>query len=133
MTQAPESALNRTLAALADPTRRAILTHLAQGPATAGEIAALFPLTQPAISRHLRLLGEAGLILRDRDAQKRPARLAPAALGPVSDFIGGLRTRYETRFNRLDSLLAQMPDDEHAAEHDDHDDHDHNPRSEPGP
>ena len=98
-------------ATLADPTRRAILSHLAQGPATAGEIAALFPLTQPAISRHLRLLGEAGLILRGKDAQRRPARLAPDALAPVTEWIGGLRARLDTQFGQLDQLLAALPDD----------------------
>jgi len=104
------SPLDRSFAALSDPPRRAILQHLAQGPATAGEIAARFPLSQPAISRHLRLLGEAGLIARRVDAQRRPATLAPEGLTALTDWIGGLRASYETRFAQLDRLLAALPD-----------------------
>ena len=108
MTDAPP--LDAVLAALADPTRRAILAQLAEGEATVSDLAAGFPISQPAISRHLKVLTEAGLILRSVEAQRRPARLNPAALAPLDQFIGGLREVYEARFNQLDRVLDELPD-----------------------
>lgn len=98
--------------AMADPTRRAILRRLARGPATAGEIGALFPLSQPAVSRHLKVLGEAGLIRRAVDAQRRPAMLEPAALDRLAGFVDGLREAMRRNFDRLDAVLAEMGDEE---------------------
>ena len=109
MTDAPP--LDSVLAALADPTRRAILTRLAQGEATVGELAEGFPVSQPAISRHLKVLTEAGLVLRSAEAQRRPARLNPAAFEALDSFTAGLRAVYAARFDQLDRVLDDIPDD----------------------
>jgi DNA-binding transcriptional ArsR family regulator len=99
-------------AALADPTRLAIVTRLARGPATAGEIAAMFPISQPAISRHLKVLGRAGLIRRGRRAQTRPAELDPAAVALLAGWAGGLHAVLSARFQRIDEILAALEDDD---------------------
>jgi len=99
--------LDTTLSALADPTRRAILARLALGEATAGELAQPFAITQPAISHHLKVLEEAGLILRRVDAQRRPCRLAPQALDPLEGWLRDLRATMEQNDQRLDRLLAE--------------------------
>jgi len=99
--------LDTTLSALADPTRRAILARLALGEATAGELAQPFAISQPAISHHLKVLEEAGLILRRVDAQRRPCRLAPQALDPLEGWLRDLRATMEHNDQRLDRLLAE--------------------------
>lgn len=98
--------LPTTFAALADPTRLAILARLAQGEASVNDLAALFPISQPAISRHLKVLEAAGLIERRVDGTRRPCRLNPAALAPVRGWISDMERVMEMNFTRLDALLA---------------------------
>jgi DNA-binding transcriptional ArsR family regulator len=98
--------LDTTFAALADPTRLAILGRLAQGEATVNELAAPFAISQPAISRHIKVLEEAGLILRRTDGTHRPCRLAPQALDPLDHWLRNLRDAMERNYQRLDALLA---------------------------
>ena len=100
--------LNATFAALADPTRRAILAHLAGGEASVNELAAPFDVSQPAISKHLKVLERAGLISRGRDAQRRPRRLEPKPLAEATDWIERYRRIWEANFKRLDALLHEM-------------------------
>ena len=100
--------LSATFAALADPTRRAILARLANGEATVTELAAPFDLSLPAISKHLRVLQRAGLIEQGRQAQWRPCRLTPEPLRGVADWIGQYRRHWEASFNRLDDYLRQL-------------------------
>lgn len=100
--------LDATFAALADPTRRAILARLAGGELTVTELAAPFAMTQPAISKHLKVLERAGLISRGRDAQRRPCRLEPAALADASAWIERYRRTREANYQRLDALLAEQ-------------------------
>jgi DNA-binding transcriptional ArsR family regulator len=101
--------LDTTLAALADPTRRAILARLARGEATVTELCAPFTISQPAISRHLRVLEQAGLIVRRVDGAHRPCRLAPDALGELDAYLAMLRKGMERSYQRLDLLLAAKP------------------------
>ena len=103
-----ESQLDRQFAALADPIRRAILARLAQGAATVGELAQPFGISQPAISRHLKVLEAAGLIEAARAAQARPRRLKAEALGEARAWIDGLATYWSDRFDRLDALLGEQ-------------------------
>jgi DNA-binding transcriptional ArsR family regulator len=100
--------LDATFAALADPTRRAILARLASGEASVTELAAPFAMSQPAISKHLKVLERAGLISRGRDAQRRPRRLEPAPLAEATDWLERYRQAWEARFQRLDALLEEM-------------------------
>jgi DNA-binding transcriptional ArsR family regulator len=100
--------LDSTFAALADPTRRAILKRLATGEATVGELAAPFAMTQPAVSKHLRVLERAGLISRGRDAQRRPCRLEAPALRAATDWLEDLRQRWQESYVRLDALLEEL-------------------------
>jgi len=100
--------LDATFAALADPTRRAILARLAEGDASVSELAEPFAMTQPAISKHLKVLERAGLISRGRDAQRRPRRLEAAPLAEASDWIETYRQFWEEQFQRLDALLDQL-------------------------
>ncbi|MEA2581196.1 MAG: hypothetical protein QOE83_2088 [Actinomycetota bacterium] len=100
--------LDRTFGALADPTRRAILTRLASGEATVGELAAPFSMTQPAVSKHLKVLERAGLISRGRDAQWRPCKLEPAPLKEVADWVDEYRALWEERLDRLDGYLREL-------------------------
>ncbi|MBI4261692.1 MAG: winged helix-turn-helix transcriptional regulator [Actinobacteria bacterium] len=95
-------------AALADPTRRAILDRLASGEATVTELAAPFEMSLPAVSKHLKVLERAGLISRSREAQRRPCRLEPVALKEVSDWAEGYRRLWEERFDRLDDYLREL-------------------------
>ncbi len=97
--------------ALADPTRRAILDRLARGEATVMDLAAPFEISQPAISRHLKVLEEAGLITRRIDGTRRPCRLAGAPLADVEAWLGRLRTALEANYARLDDVLAEMQGD----------------------
>lgn len=115
MSRAPAVDLEATLAALADPTRRAILARLADGEATVTELCAPFDLTQPAISFHLKVLERAGLIARRTDGARRPCRLAEGALAPLDDYLRPLRAAMERNYTRLDALLVEMDDgDVHA-------------------
>src|SRR6476659_9357103 len=96
------SHLDVTFAALADPTRRAILARLASGEASVMELAEPFAMTQPAISKHLRVLERAGLISRGREAQRRPCRLQARALGEANEWLEDYRRLWEESFQRLD-------------------------------
>jgi DNA-binding transcriptional ArsR family regulator len=102
------SQLDATFAALADPTRRAILARLASGEASVLELAKPFAISQPAISRHLKVLERAGLISRGQDAQRRPRRLEAKPLAEASQWLEGYRRFWETSFHRLDGLLDEM-------------------------
>jgi DNA-binding transcriptional ArsR family regulator len=99
--------LSRTFSALADPTRRAILTMLIRGEATVTDIAAPFSISLPAVSKHLQVLEKAGLISRGRDAQWRPARLNAVPLAPAADWIDGYRRFWEHSFDALEQHLTQ--------------------------
>ncbi len=100
--------LDSAFAALADPTRRAILARLALGETTVMELAEPFEMTQPAVSRHLRVLEEAGLILRRVEGTKRPCRLAPDATREIDAWLDMLRKGLSANYDRLDSVLAAM-------------------------
>src|SRR6187455_2149502 len=102
--------LSVTFAALADPTRRAILARLASGEASVKDLAAPFDLSQPAISKHLRVLERAGLIERGRQAQWRPRRLKAGPLRDVADWVGRYRPHWEESFERLDAYLRELQD-----------------------
>lgn len=104
--------LSVTFAALADPTRRAILARLAAGEATASELALPFEISQPAISKHLKVLERAGLITRGREAQWRPARLETKPLRDVSIWADKYRRMWEDRLNRLDAFLTRLQEEE---------------------
>jgi DNA-binding transcriptional ArsR family regulator len=105
--------LDHTFAALADPTRRAILARLALGEATVGELAEPFAVSLPAISKHLRVLEAAELITREKRAQQRVCRLQPEALKTASDWIEQNRRIWEERFDRLDAYLRELQGKEH--------------------
>jgi DNA-binding transcriptional ArsR family regulator len=107
MQTAPDP-LSTTFSALADPTRRAILAHLANGEATVTELAAPFDLSLPAISKHLKVLQRAGLIEQGRQAQWRPCRLKPEGLRDVADWLGQYRRHWEASFDRLDEYLREL-------------------------
>lgn len=100
--------LSATFAALADPTRRAILARLARGEASVGELAAPFSISQPAVSKHLKVLEQAGLIKRGRAAQSRPCKLDAARLREVSDWLETYRRFWDESFDRLDAYLAEL-------------------------
>ena len=100
--------LDITFAALADPTRRAILARLATGEATVMELVDLFAMTQPAISKHLKVLERAGLISRGRDAQRRPSRLEAEPLAEATEWLERYRQFWEGNFQRLDVLLDEL-------------------------
>jgi len=100
--------LDAAFAALADPTRRAIVARLALGEATVMELAQPFDMSQPAISKHLKVLENAGLISRGRDAQRRPCRLEPQVLADASGWLDHYRDVWERNFRRLDALLEEM-------------------------
>lgn len=100
--------LDATFAALADPTRRAILARLAKGEASVMDLAEPFAMTQPAISKHLKVLERAGLISRGRDAQRRPRRLEASPLRNASQWLERYRKFWEQQFGRLDALLHDL-------------------------
>jgi DNA-binding transcriptional ArsR family regulator len=100
--------LSTTFAALADPTRRAILARLVDGPATVKELSAPFAMSGPAVSKHLRVLERAGLIARGREAQWRPCRLEAAPLREVTEWADGFRRFWDASYTRLDTYLAQL-------------------------
>ncbi|WP_085892612.1 ArsR/SmtB family transcription factor [Roseovarius litorisediminis] len=114
---APQS-LNAVFAALADPTRRAILSRLVKGDAAVNELAEPFEMSQPAVSKHLKVLERAGLIERAIDKQRRPARLKPQPLAEAVDWLEDFRKHWSTQFDQLDSLLDELKatekkDDQH--------------------
>ncbi len=100
--------LDATFAALADPTRRAILARLADGEATVTELAAPFAMSQPAVSKHLKVLERAGLVSRGRVAQRRPRKLEPRPLAEATDWIERYRKIWEANFKRLDAVLQEL-------------------------
>jgi DNA-binding transcriptional ArsR family regulator len=100
--------LSTTFAALADPTRRAILARLAQGDATVGELAQPFAMTLPGVSKHLRVLRDAGLVVQGRDAQWRPCRLETDRLREVDAWVAQYRSLWEARFDRLEAYLREI-------------------------
>jgi len=106
--QTTPDALSTTFAALADPTRRAILARLASGEISVTKIAEPFEMSMPAISKHLKVLERAGLIARGREAQWRPCRLEAGPLKNVADWVGNYRRFWEESFDRLDAYLAEL-------------------------
>jgi DNA-binding transcriptional ArsR family regulator len=100
--------LDLTLSALADPTRRAVLSRLALGEASVNELAAPFAMSLPAVSKHLKVLERAGLIARGREAQWRPCRLDPAPLREVADWVEQYRRHWEQRLDRLEEYLSEL-------------------------
>lgn len=100
--------LDATFAALADPTRRAILARLADGEATVMELAEPFSMSQPAISKHLRVLERAGLVIPGKDAQRRPRRLEAKPLAEATEWLEKYRKFWEARFQKMDALLEEM-------------------------
>ena|SRR5690348_3289895 len=100
--------LDATFAALADPTRRAILARLAEGEASVQELAGPFSMSQPAISKHLKVLEKAGLISRGQDAQRRPRRLEARPLAEANAWLENYRRHWEGNFQRLDALLDEL-------------------------
>jgi DNA-binding transcriptional ArsR family regulator len=107
--------LSRAFAALADPTRRDLVARLSLGDATVGELAAPYRLTPQAISKHLKVLEEAGLVTRRRDAQRRPVHLEAEVLDQMTAWIERYRAQAEERFRRLDALLDRMAAEEDAS------------------
>jgi DNA-binding transcriptional ArsR family regulator len=100
--------LDEAFAALADPTRRAMLARLARGEATVMELAKPFAITQPAVSRHLKVLESAGLIVRRVEGAKRPCRLSPDAVAEIDQWLGMLRRALAENYDRLDDVLSAM-------------------------
>ena len=107
--------LSVTFAALADPTRRAILARLAQGDATVTELARPFDMSLPGVSKHLKVLRDAGLVVQGRDAQWRPCRIEPERLQDVSTWLDQYRQLWEARFERLDAFLQELAAQEGSA------------------
>jgi DNA-binding transcriptional ArsR family regulator len=106
------SRLDATFAALADPTRRAILARLALGEATVAELAQPFAMSQPAISKHLKVLEEAGLVSAGRDKQRRPRRIEAQPMAEASAWLDRYRAIWEANFGRLDALLEELKTEE---------------------
>jgi DNA-binding transcriptional ArsR family regulator len=104
--------LSRVFAALADPTRRDIVARLSVGDATVGELAEPYDVSVQAVSKHLKVLEEAGLVSRSRDAQRRPCHLEAEVFGLMTSWIERYRRQAEERFRRLDAVLAEMDDEE---------------------
>src|SRR5687768_1231378 len=104
----PSVSLDATFAALADPTRRGILRRLADGEASVTELAMPFSMSQPAISKHVKVLERAGLVSRGRDAQRRPVRIDARMLAEATGWLENYRELWEQNFNRLDTLLDEM-------------------------
>jgi DNA-binding transcriptional ArsR family regulator len=120
--------LSTTFAALADPTRRAILARLATGEASVKDLSAPFDMSQPAISKHLRVLERAGLIEQGRQAQWRPRRLRAGPLRDVADWVSQYRRHWEESFERLDAYLREVQDTQEPEKDDDHDSAEDRPR-----
>ena len=105
---ATSSRLDATFAALADPTRRALLARLIDGEASVTELAEPFDMSQPAISKHLKVLERAGLVTRGREAQRRPVKVEPKPLAEAASWIETYKRTLERRFQRLDALLEEL-------------------------
>jgi len=118
-TAVDEARLSETFAALASSTRRAILARLADGEATVNELARPFAMTLPAVSKHLKVLERAGLVVRGHRAQYRPCALDPAPLEEVSSWAERYRPVWESRFDRMDDYLGRLGSPQEAAAHDD--------------
>lgn len=103
-----EERLDRAFQALSDPVRRAIIARLSRGPATVNELAEPFAITTQAVSRHIHVLEEAGLVTRSRDAQRRPVHLNPGALEELTGWIDRYRLIHEQRFRTLDDVLGEL-------------------------
>ena len=114
---APDISLDAVFAALADPTRRAIVERLARGNATVTELAEPFRLSQPAISKHLKVLERAGLISQGRDAQRRPRHLEPQRIKQLSDWIGSYKQYLEASYERLENYLQTLQAKEDPHDH----------------
>ena len=114
---APDSSLDAVFAALADPTRRAIVKRLARGKASVMELAEPFRLSQPAISKHLKVLERAGLISRGREAQRRPRELQPQRLKQLSDWIASYKEYLEASYERLENYLQTLQAKEDPHDH----------------
>jgi DNA-binding transcriptional ArsR family regulator len=112
----PTDPLSTTFAALADPTRRAILARLAEGETTVMELAKPFKMSLPAISKHLKVLERSGLIARSREAQWRPCRLEAGRLKEVADWVAYYRRFWEESFDRLDQYLTELQNQENPDE-----------------
>jgi DNA-binding transcriptional ArsR family regulator len=119
--------LSTTFAALADPTRRAILARLAKGEASVKDLCAPFEMSQPAISKHLRVLEHAGLIEQGRQAQWRPRRLRASPLREIADWVDQYRSHWEESFERLDAYLRDLQDTQEQQHGDDDDRDTHRP------
>lgn len=104
----PSDRLDAVFMALADPTRRAILARLAEGEVSVTELAAPFDMSQPAISKHLKMLERAGLVTRSKEAQRRPVKIEAMPLAEASDFLEKYRQFWEGRYQRLDALLGEL-------------------------
>lgn len=113
----PTDPLSQKFAALADPTRRAILARLAKGEASVSELAEPFAMSLPAVSKHLKVLEHAGLITRGREAQWRPCRLEATALRDVDDWLEQYRRQWSETFDRLDAFLADLQQEEQQDDH----------------
>ena len=120
--------LSLTFAALADPTRRAILARLARGDASVKDLAAPFDMSQPAISKHLRVLERAGLIEQSRQAQWRPRRLRAGPLRDIATWVDQYKRHWEESFERLDTYLRDLQDEQTAQQGDDDERHPNRPR-----
>ena len=110
--------LDESFAALSDPVRRALVQRLAEGEATVQDLARPFSISQPAISRHLKVLEDAGLIETRVDGTARPRRLKPEAVAQLWNWLGQYRTLWETQFQKLDAVLDEIADDELQTSHD---------------
>ena len=111
--------LSRVFAALADPTRRDIVARLSVGDATVGELAAPYDVSVQAVSKHIKVLTDAGLVTQRRDAQRRPCHLEAEVLSLMTDWLERYRRRAQERYERLDAVLAELRDDDSPATHDD--------------
>ena len=115
----PSDTLSITLSALADPTRRAILSRLVAGEASVTELSKPFAMTMPAVSKHLKVLEHAGLVARSKEAQWRPCKLNAGPLKDVSEWVEKYRQHWEERLDRLDTYLAELQQAEQADDGDD--------------
>jgi DNA-binding transcriptional ArsR family regulator len=106
-----EDRLDRAFAALADPVRRRIIARLSRGPATVNELAEPFEITKQAVSKHIQVLEQAGLVTRSRDAQRRPVHLDPAQLEAMTAWIDRYRLKHEEQYRRLDALLEVIEEE----------------------
>jgi DNA-binding transcriptional ArsR family regulator len=114
MDRTAEDGLDRAFAALSDPVRRRIIARLSTGPATVNELAEPFEITKQAVSKHIQVLEQAGLVTRTRDAQRRPVHLNASRLEALTAWIDGYRLAHEQQFRRLDSLLEAIGGDDNA-------------------